>query len=74
MMTTMAEQAVRQINDANRARDLEQQVLVWDDISRLITRVVERGVDEFADGSFLIEDELVALPDQQAFDEWRTKR
>lgn len=64
-----AEMAARKIADANRGRDLETQVLVWDEI-KASSRVVERGLDEFRDGSLLFERHNLAFADRQAFDAW----
>lgn len=69
-----AQQAAQKISDANsRGGDLEAQVLAWDYVQRN-SHPVEPGIDEFGDGSLLIERENLAFPDRQVLAEWLTNR
>lgn len=44
-------------------------VLAWDFVQRN-SHPVERGVDEFGDGSVLLERGTLAFPNRAALDEW----
>jgi hypothetical protein len=53
----------------SRGGGLEEQVLAWDFVQRN-ARPVERGIDEFSDGSVLLEREVLAFANRAALDEW----
>jgi hypothetical protein len=70
---TQAEKAVKRISDANRrGGNLEEQVLAWDFVQQNARRVEGFGVmvDEFGDGSVLVERHNAAFPNRHALAEW----
>ena len=48
---------------------LEAQVLCWDYVQQN-ARPVERGIDEFSDGSVLLEREVLAFANRAVLAEW----